>query len=180
MLANAGLAPDSVRREAVGNSPGGWGLIQQGRIDAHIVSIGTTTSLTEAGEKILVWNTSDAVPMPGQAYFALRESLQKEPDLFVRILRAERASIQEIRRGDGRALVERMSKLWEIEGAKEVNFTVKAMRDEEQLWWRDNAAMLLKNDPASWKSMVDLMVKVGLIKSGQPSQFYTDDIVARL
>jgi ABC-type nitrate/sulfonate/bicarbonate transport system substrate-binding protein len=180
MLANASLPTDAVRREAVGNSPGGWGLIQQGRIDAHIVSIGTTTTLTEAGEKILVWNTSDAVPMPGQAYFALRETLQREPDLFVKILRAEKASIQEVKQGDGRALVERMAKLWEIEGAKQVDFTVRAMRDEEQLWWRDNASMLLRNDPTSWNSMVDLMVKVGLIKSGQASQFYTDDTVSRL
>jgi len=180
MLANAGLPTDAARREAVGNSPGGWGLIQQRRIDAHIVSIGTTTTLTEAGEKILMWSTSDAVPMPGQAYFALQETVQKEPELLLKILRAERASILEVKRGDGRALVERMSKLWEIEGAKQVDFTVKAMRDEEVLWWQDDPSLLLKNNAASWKSMVDLMVKVGLIKSGTPSQFYTDQIVSKL
>ena len=180
MLANAGLPTDVARREAVGNSPGGWGLIQQRRIDAHIVSIGTTTTLTEAGEKILMWSTSDAVPMPGQAYFALQETVQKEPELLLKILRAERASILEVKRGDGRALVERMSKLWEIEGAKQVDFTVKAMRDEEVLWWQDDPSLLLKNNAASWKSMVDLMVKVGLIKSGTPSMFYTDEIVVKL
>src|SRR6185369_9802361 len=38
MLALNGSKPDAVRREAIGNSPGGWGLIQQGRVDAHIVS----------------------------------------------------------------------------------------------------------------------------------------------
>jgi uncharacterized Zn finger protein len=144
------------------------------------VSIGTTTTLTEAGEKILMWSTSDAVPMPGQAYFALQETVQKEPELLLKILRAERASILEVKRGDGRALVERMSKLWEIEGAKQVDFTVKAMRDEEVLWWQDDTSLLLKNNAASWKSMVDLMVKVGLIKSGTPSQFYTDEIVSKL
>ena len=30
MLAMNGLKPDAVKREAIGNSPGGWGLIQQG------------------------------------------------------------------------------------------------------------------------------------------------------
>lgn len=180
MLAAVGLPLDSARREAVGNSPGGWGLIQQKRIDAHIVSIGTTTTLVEAGEKILQWNINDAVPMPGQAYFALRETVQKEPDLLLKILRAEKASMIEIRKGDGRALVERMGKQWEIEGIKELAFTLKAMRDEEQLWWQDDNAKLFKNDAASWKSMVDSMLKVGLLKSGTPSQFYTDEIVAKL
>ena len=180
MLAMAGLPADSVRREAIGNSPGGWGLIQQGRVDAHIVSIGTTTTLTESGEKIVMWSTSDAVAMPGQAYFALRDTVQKEPDLLLKILRAEKASILELKRGDGRMLVERMAKLWDIEGAKQVDFTVKAMRDEEALWWQDDNARLLKNDPASWKSMTDAMLKAGLIKSGSPAQFYTDAITARL
>jgi NitT/TauT family transport system substrate-binding protein len=180
MLAMNGLPLDSVRREAIGNSPGGWGLIQQGRVDAHIVSIGTTTLLQEAGEKIAVWNTSDAVAMPGQAYFALRETLQKEPDLLLRILRAERASILEIKNADGRMIVERAANLWDIEGAKQVDFTVKAMRDEEVLWWHDDTSQLLKNDPESWKSMVDAMVKAGLLKSGSPSQFYTDEIVSKL
>jgi NitT/TauT family transport system substrate-binding protein len=180
MLAISGLPPDSVRREAIGNSPGGWGLIKEGRVDAHIVSIGTTTTLTESGEKILMWSTSDAVAMPGQAYFALRDTVQKEGDLLLKVLRAEKASILEVKRGDGRMLVERMAKLWEIEGARQVDFTVKAMRDEEALWWQDDSSRLLKNDPASWKSMIDAMLKSGLLKSGSPEQFYTDAITSRL
>ena len=180
MLARAGMPLDACRREAVGNSPGGWGLIQQGRLDGHIVSIGTTTTLRESGEKIVMWSTSEAVPTPGQAYFALRETVQKEADLLLRILRAERASILELKKADGRAMVERMSKLWEIEGAKQVDFTVTAMRDEERLWWHDDAKRLLKNDPAVWQSMVEAMLKAGLLKSGTAGQFYTDEIVARL
>ena len=181
MFATLGMPLDAARREAVGNSPGGWGLIQQGRIDAHIVSIGTTTTLQEAGEKIHVWNTGDAVPMPGQAYFALRETVQKEAELLTRILRAEKASMMEIRRGDDRQLVERMAKLWEIEEAKNVAFGIKAMRNEEQLWWHDDSSRLLKNDPATWKSMVDGMAKAGLLKPGfGPESFYIDEITKRL
>jgi uncharacterized Zn finger protein len=118
--------------------------------------------------------------MPGQAYFALRETVQKEPDLLLKILRAEKASILEVKRTDGRVMVERLSRQWEIEGAKQVDFTARAMRDEEALWWQDNPNLLLKNDTVSWNSMVGGMVKVGLIKSGQASQFYTDEIVSRL
>ena len=180
MFAMAGISLDQARREAVGNSPGGWGLIQQGRLDAHIVSIGTTTTLRESGEKIVMWNVSDVIPMPGQAYFALRETVEKESDFLLKILRAEKASILELKKGDGRALVERMSKLWEIDGAREIEPTVVAMRDEEHLWWQDDTSKLLRNDPAAWKSMVDATLKAGLLKSGTPEQFYTNAIAARL
>ena len=127
-----------------------------------------------------MWSTSDAVPTPGQAYFALRETLQKDPDVLLRAMRAERASVLELKKANGRAMVERMSKLWEIEGAKQVDFTATAMRDEEHLWWHDDPKKLLKNDAAVWKSMVEAMIKAGLLKSGTASQFYTDEIVAKL
>ena len=54
------------------------------------------------------------------------------------------------------------------------------MRVEEQLWWQDDTSKLLKNDPVSWKTMIETMLKAGLLKSGAPSDFYTDDIVAKL
>jgi NitT/TauT family transport system substrate-binding protein len=180
MFAMAGIPLDAARREPVGNSAGGWGLIQQGRIDAHIVSLGTTTILREQGEKILEWNVSQFIPMPGQAYFALRDTVAKEPDVLLRALRAEKASILELKSGDGRMLVERMAKLWEIDGARDVKATIVAMRDEEHLWWQDDTRKLLQNDAASWKSMVEAMLKAGLLKSGTPEQFYTNAITAKL
>lgn len=180
ILAMNGMALDSVKREAIGNSPGGWGLIQQGRVDAHVVSLGTTTTLTESGEKLVIWNTSDAVSMPGQAYFALRETVEKDPKVLLGILRATKEAIIDVKKSDGRVIVERVAKQWEVEGAKNVNFTVKAMRDEEVLWWQDDTSKLLKNDAASWKSMTEAMIKAGLLKAGQASDFYTDAIVSQL
>jgi len=180
ILAINGLPLDSVRREAIGNSPGGWGLIQQGRVDAHIVSIGTTTTLKESGENIVIWNTSDAVSMPGQAYFALRETVEKDPKSLLGILRATKESILDIKKSDGRMIVERVGKFWEVEGASNVDFTVKSMRDEEALWWQEDARKLLKNDPDSWKSMVDAMKKAGLLSSGSASDFFTDKITSQI
>ena len=180
MLAMNGLKPDAVKREAIGNSPGGWGLIQQGRVDAHIVSIGTTTVLKEQGEDILAWPTYDAMPMPGQAYFTQKETVAKDPDLLLKILRAEKASILEVKHADGATIVNRVAKLWEVEGARQVDFTVKAMRVEEQLWWQDDTSKLLRNDPVSWKTMIEAMVSAGFLKSGKPEDFYTDAIVSKL
>jgi NitT/TauT family transport system substrate-binding protein len=180
MLAMNGLKPDAVKREAIGNSPGGWGLIQQGRVDAHIVSIGTTTVLKEQGEDIVVWPSNDVLPMPGQAYFCQKGIVEREPELLLKILRAEKASIIEIRHADGAMIVSRIAKLWEVEGAKEVDFTGKAMRTEEPLWWQDDTSKLLKNDPISWKIMIEAMAKAGFLKSGKPEDFYTDAITSKL
>jgi NitT/TauT family transport system substrate-binding protein len=180
MLAIHGHKPDAVKREAIGNSPGGWGLIQQGRVDCHIVSVGTTTVLKAQGEKIVEWPTYDALPVPGQAYFCQKETVAKDPEMLLKILRAEKASVLEIKHGDGAKIVTRIAQHWEVEGANQVDFTVKAMRTEEPLWWQDDTSKLLKNNPVSWKTMIEAMVKTGSLKSGNPDDFYTDAITAKL
>ena len=180
MLASVGLSPDSVRREAIGNSPGGWGLIQQGRVDAHIVSLGTTTTLRESGENIVMWPTRDAVKMPGQAYFALRETVENEPEVLADILRSIRASMLDLREGDKRAMIERMGEQWDIAGIQNLDFTTIALTEEEKLWWRDDPSMLLKNDAESWANMVNLMKQVGQLDAGEPTDFYTNAITGIL
>jgi hypothetical protein len=104
----------------------------------------------------------------------------KEPELLLKILRAEKASVIEVKHADGPMIVSRIAKLWEVEGAKQVDFTVKAMHTEEQLWWRDDTSKLLKNDPVSWKTMIEAMIKAGFLKSGKPEDFYTDAITSKL
>ena len=136
--------------------------------------------LKEQGEDIVVWPTNDQLPMPGQAYFTQRETVAKEPDLLLKILRAEKASVIEVKHADGAEIVRRVAKLWEVEGASQVDFTAKAMRVEEQLWWQDDTSKLLKNDPVSWKTMIEAMVSAGFLKSGKPEDFYTDAIVSKL
>ena len=53
------------------------------------------------------------------------------------------------------------------------------MRVEEQLWWQDDTSKLLKNDPVSWKTMIEAMISAGFLKSGKPEDFYTDAIVVQ-
>jgi hypothetical protein len=38
----------------------------------------------------------------------------------------------------------------------------------------------LKNDPVSWKTMIEAMVKTGSLKAGEPKDFYTDAITSKL
>ena len=86
----------------------------------------------------------------------------------------------EVKHADGAEIVRRVAKLWEVEGASQVDFTAKAMRVEEQLWWQDDTSKLLKNDPVSWKTMIEAMISAGFLKSGKPEDFYTDAIVSKL
>jgi hypothetical protein len=54
------------------------------------------------------------------------------------------------------------------------------MRMEEPLWWQDDTGKLLKNDPVSWKIMIEAMIKAGFLKSGKPEDFYTGAITSKL
>ena len=80
--------------------------------------------------------------MPGQAYFTQKETVAKEPDLLLKIL-PRRESLDNRGQACRRAkIVRRVAKLWEVEGASQVDFTAKAMRVEEQLWWQDDTSKL--------------------------------------
>ena len=47
------------------------------------------------------WPSNDVLPMPGQAYFTQKETVAKEPELLLKILRAEKASVIEVKHADG-------------------------------------------------------------------------------
>src|SRR5579871_5826445 len=67
MLASAGIVPDVVRREAVGDAPGAFGLIEAGRIDAFVGALGTLIALETAGAPIASFSTDAFAPLPGDA-----------------------------------------------------------------------------------------------------------------
>ena len=96
MLVQSGLKPDDVKKELAGNSVGGFALIERGRLDAYITSVGPVVALREQGAKAVFWNTDAHAPVPGQVYIASREQAARNGDAVVRFLRAVRKSAEDM------------------------------------------------------------------------------------
>lgn len=181
MLADVGIEPSSVRREVVGNGAGAYGLIKQGKIDAYIVSLGTTVRLRAAGEDIHLWNTDDAVKMPGQVYATKQETIDGDPETVTQFLTAVNASVKDLfANKDTAFLLDRMLGEFDILGAKDKEFTMKAMREEEALFLSEGASNVLRNIPARWQAITDGLVKAGLVGPTDAESNYTNAFIEKV
>jgi ABC-type nitrate/sulfonate/bicarbonate transport system substrate-binding protein len=177
MLAQAGIAKDKVARVAVGNNPGAVNLIDAGRIDCFIASISVVVRLQSDGTAINVWSTDRYAPMPGQVWIATPATLQHDPQIVVRFLRAMRASCQELMTGDFDQLLARMGKQFEIPGARNVA-DLRAVKEAiVKLWLTQGDAALLRNVPALWAQGAAGVEAAGIAKPGDPTAFYTNAFI---
>ena len=181
MLADVGIESSNVRREVVGNGAGAYGLIKAGKIDAYIVSLGTTVRLRAAGEDILAGNTDDAVKMPGQVYGTMQETIDGDPETVTQFLVAVNASVKELLSNrDTAFLLDRMLGEFDILGSKDKEFTKKAMREEEALFLSEGANNVLRNIPARWQSITDGLVKAGIVRPVDAESNYTNAFIDKV
>jgi len=180
MLAGAGIDPKSVPRQAVGNSPGAFGLVKQGRIDAYIISVGSVIALEKMGEKIHYWSTDRYAPNPSQVYVCTKETAEKEPETVVRFLKAIKASVDEIVSGDRGKILERMVKDFDVIGAKRKAITLASLDAEVKLWFSEGKENLMRNVPKLWTSAQKLTASAGIGKIDNIEALYTNKFMDRV
>lgn len=180
MLAQAGIDPKSVTRQAVGNSPGAYGLVKQGRIDAYIISVGSVIALQKMGEKINFWSTDKYAPNPSQVYVCTKATADKEPETVVRFLKAIKGSVDEIVSGDRGKILDRMVKDFDVIGAKRRAITLASLDAEIKLWFSQGKDNLMRNVPSLWKSAQELSAKVGIGKIDNIEAVYTNSFMDKV
>lgn len=180
MLVARGVRPDQVRREQVGNSPAGFALIGQGRIDAYITSAGVPVALRAANEPFLAWNTDDHAPIPGQCYVVRRESAEQNADLIVRFLRAvHRSLIDMIDAPNPGVILDRLGG-FEIAEMRNRAIAPDILRNELQFWLTAGRNNILRHVPERWERGYQLMAAAGhAAPGGRVENLYTNAYVDR-
>ena len=177
MLINNGIDPKDVPRQVVGNSPGAFGLIDQGRIDCYIISVGSVVALRLAGTAIHAWNTDEHAPIPGQVYVTSREDAEKQPDTIVKFLRALLQSIDFIANDKALGKTFDLMKSFEIAEMKDLKVAAEALKAEFALWDEAGAQYRLRHIPEKWQTAVDLMAKAKMIEPAKADVFYTNSFI---
>jgi len=177
MLAERGIDPASVKREAVGDSPGAFGLIEAGRLNAFIGAIGTLIGLQGTNTPIEYFSTDDYAPVPGQVYIAAREAVAKQPDMIVRYLRGVRAAVDAMLADEAMDKTLELLANFEIAALKDPAIAKADLKANKALWLSAGRAQLLRNVPERWQRGRDLLAKIGAVKPGPAGDLYTNDLV---
>ena len=182
LLAKNGIVKDESKLLVTGNSPGEVDLIRQGRIDCFICTYSVVFMLRRTNEPLEFLSVDVPVPAPGQVLHATRATLEQRPELSLKVLRALKASMDEIMTQPIAPIYERAAKDFEIPGAKDVALlaaqTKQAIVDN---WLLDGKTdTLLVNLPDRWQSGCDALRTVGFADVKDPAALYTNRVLDKL
>ena len=180
MLAQEGIAPDSVKRETTGDSPGAWEFLAQGRVDAFFVTQNQVLVLSQQKKPMLAWSTDKFAPAPAQVYITSRKALAERPEALARFLRGVHDTLGALYKEQdlGKVIDSMLKKYPEIAGVKAPDRGVSLVQNGLEAYrpaWRDKFA----SSAAGWKSAYEQMVKAKIIEPVAKPDFHTDDIRKR-
>jgi NitT/TauT family transport system substrate-binding protein len=179
MLAEAGLKPDDVERQATGGTPGAVEILKAGRVDCFISAISVEVALERAGEPVVIWNPDKYLPLPGQCYLAMRETLAARPDTTVRFLQAIKSSVDEMFNEPLAPLIRRAAKDFDIPGTTDMDLAVAMVKSAMKAMTLGNGADLMINLPSRWNAGCAALRAAKLVDLADPSILYTNEYVDR-
>jgi ABC-type nitrate/sulfonate/bicarbonate transport system substrate-binding protein len=180
MLQARGVDRARVARQTAPNSPAGLQLIEQGRLDAYIVSAGVPAALQATNTPHVSWNTDDVAPIPGQCYIARRSSVAQNGDMVVRFLRAVKRSLDDMLADTDLSRTLANLRGFEIAEMRNATLAPIILRNEMQFWLTAGRENILRNVPERWQRGYDLMAAAGFAPAGVRAEtLYTNEFVQR-
>jgi NitT/TauT family transport system substrate-binding protein len=178
MLVATGVPADKVQRQAVGNAPGAFEFVKQGRIAGFIATSDTVFQLQTDKQPIVAWSTDDAAPCPGQVYMTSRAIFEKDADLLARFLRAVDDCISAMLAASNNLdpIVTSMTAKYDIVEAKRPDKGVAVLRNGLQHTYVAPHRDKLASSPEHWNTAYDLMVKAKIIPPLDKREFYDDRV----
>jgi NitT/TauT family transport system substrate-binding protein len=175
MLAQAGLSGSDVERQVTGGTPGTIEFLKQGRVDCFLSTLSVEVALERAKEPVVVWSPEQYLPLPGQTYLAMPETIQGKPDLVLRFLRAIKASALEMMAGPLAPLLERAAKDFEIPGVADRAGNVAYLETAiKEMWLGEGRDNLLLNLPRRWDGGLAALRAAKIVDLTDASGLYTN------
>jgi ABC-type nitrate/sulfonate/bicarbonate transport system substrate-binding protein len=178
MLAKAGLSPKDVERQPTGGTPGAIEILKKGRVDCFISTVAVEVALQRAHEEVEVMNPDQYLPLPGQCYYAMSETIANRPQVIVSFLKAIHASVEEMLSEPLTPLIQRATKDFDIPGANDLDMLeamLKAAVNETML--SEGKQNLMRNIPRLWSDGCDALRLAQIVDVKDPGVLYTNKFV---
>ena len=178
MLAKAGLTANDVERQPTGGTPGAYEILKQGRVDCFISTVAVAVALRRTDAPVEIFNPDKYLPLPGQCYYGMSETLQNRPEVTVSFLKAIRASVEEMLTEPLGPLIQRAAKDFDIPGGNDVEMSeamLKAAINEMML--SEGKENLMLNLPRLWDGGCAALREAHIVDVKDPSVLYTNKFV---
>jgi len=176
MLAKAGIAPDTVRRERTVDGPTSFGLVQAGRLHGFFTNVSGVVRLQAENRPIHLMDVEDDVP--ANIYVTREENLQRTPDDYIAFTRSIIQSVRDLISMDDAALTQALAHMrskYDVPGLAKLDVAVREIRETQPLWTLHGLDRVGYNDEQQWRDAQDLLERTGLVKPTMRSM-YTNDI----
>ncbi len=177
MLHKVGIPKTEVPREVVGNNPGSFALLQQGRIDGFIATSNVVEVLEQQKAPILAWSTDRYAKMPSQCYFTTQAIIDAQPVMVLGFVRAMKASVEEMLRGPLEPILDRAAAKFDIPGIRDKPGLTRTVRGNMELWLSEGRDNLMRNIPALWTSARDNLAEASIANIADITRLYTNSFV---
>jgi NitT/TauT family transport system substrate-binding protein len=180
VLATAGLSPEDLTYQVVGNSPGTMDLVKLGRLDGFIGDNSVYSALKADGAEMHAMSIDPYLDMPGQVYLTSQQIIDTDPDMLLGFMNGIRDAVRFILKDEsGDATLEAMMPFDfpELDTPETVKRTLLA---EKGLWDARGDDGIGKVYPEAWTTGWAQMVKAGLAADMDPSVAYTTVISDKL
>lgn len=180
MLNSVGVKPGDVKREVTGDTPAAFEVMKAGRIDCFICSINVVVDLRTKNAPVEIWSTDRYAPMPSQGYVTTRAKLEKNSDLFVRILKGLHASVSELMNEPTGPIFARAAKVFEIPGHDQVDrLSAIVKTTASELWLSEGPKNLMRNVPELWEAGLQTLTKAKMVTRTDSTSYWTNDQIDR-
>ncbi len=178
VLLKAGLPKSAVTRVTAGNSPGEVELIRKGRMDCFICNFQVAVTLQRSGQKLAFLDIDEVMPAPGALYYTTIETITAKPELVSRVMRAMKASVEELMTAPLAPIFRRAAKDFDIPRMRDLDTIVAVQKAfMERQWLAEGKQNLLRNVPPLWQRGVDALRQVGIADVKDATTLYTNRFV---
>lgn len=177
VMANAGLAPEDVKRQVVGLTPGTYTLVQQGRLAGYVVSIDTANVVLSQHDDAGVFDPGVIVKSDSQVYVATKDAIANSADTLRSFLAGINDAVSSI--GDDTdfgTTLETLRGEYSFASLDDDEIARASLKELYGLWTGGDASEpLLVTDEDAWVKGYTELTAAKLAKSGADAASWVDN-----
>jgi NitT/TauT family transport system substrate-binding protein len=178
---SAGIPAEEVEKQVVGLSPGVFQLVQQGRVDAYVVSLDTSILLQNSQPDAVVYDPNDAVTAGKQLYATSTQQAQdpEKQDQLRRYLVAVRDAAQFIIDDADNGFAEVMRLIeseYDVPSLDDPEVARESLQTYVDSYTADGPLLHISTE--RWASTYEEVTGIGQVEPGlDPTAWITNDFV---